>query len=766
MAMLTAGIALLTGVMLASYSPQLIDSYLIAWLPFSLFLSFINPHFHNTGLLIAGFLWVQAIIYWELDHRLQPEWNNKRLIVVGEVINLPKNKFTNTSFLIKPLSIAGYSAKLPKLIKLNWRNAPQSLASGQRWQWQLKLKQPRGYQNPGGFDYEKWLLFKGIHATGYVVSKFPARLLDSTSVNINVIRQSILKHIDQHCIECQQLGLIQALSVGYRGNISRSQQQKLQQTGTAHLIAISGLHIGIIAGVFYGIGLMLWNLITNKKYLTRKELALLSAWIAGLSYSFLAGFDLPAQRAMLMLSVVLFSLYLRLPFNLLNSIMLSMILVLLLTPLSILSASFWLTFCALLIIALGQFLLKPLSNGRYSWIKKIFIIQLLFSLLFIPISIGVFGQIHSASLLANLVAVPLVSFIIVPIVFLLLLLFWLPSEVLELLYKALDKMLSWLLEYFNFLQQSGFQALNSTAIDSWQLVLLFGILVLMILPAGIIRYRLFLLIIPVLLLTPEKKFESVEMKLTVLDVGMGTSIVVQTRHHSLIYDFGSGNKQGYSLGEWAVNPYLRHQGLGQPDRIILSHSDQDHVGGFYSVQNQFKNSMLYTGTVGQVKKLFPEVHPVLDCHTSSAWMWDGVQFEFLRGLKPSDRADNNRSCVLRITQSGNTVLITGDIEAVQERNLLMMGGSKLKSDILIAPHHGSLTSSTQNFVDAVSAQHVIFTAGFLNRWSFPRLAVVERYILNGAKIYRTDKQGAIQVECDNKSCKLIPFRQQHPRLWY
>ena len=764
--MLKAGIALLTGVILACYSPQPIDSLVISWLPFCLFLSFINPHFRFTGLVIAGFLWAQAVILWHLDQRLQPEWNNKRLIVVGEVLNLPIRRNVNTSFFISPLSMSGYSHRLPRKIRLNWRDAPESLAAGQTWQWSVKLRQPHGYQNPGGFDYEQWLMLQGVHATGYILNNKPSRLVDENRFGFNQLRRKIVQHIDRHCVQCEFKGLIQALAVGYRANIHPDQRLSLQQTGTAHLIAISGLHIGIIAGVFYGLGLVIWKSVIIHGRFNRKELALSSAWFAGLGYSLLAGFDLPAQRALIMLTVVLISQFLRIPFNLLNNIVIAMIAILIVAPLSVLSASFWMTFCALLILALGSFLLRKKEHEKFYRLRQIGTIQWLFTLLFIPLSIKIFGQIHSASLLANIIAVPWVSFVIVPLNFLLLVLFWLPSSILEVLYQGLNHLLYWLMMYLDVLQQSGLQAVKLSIIETWQLILLFLLFGVFLLPTGLLKHRRYLLLLPVLILWPQRKVLQDNFKLTVLDVGMGTSIVIQTPHHSLVYDFGPGNKRGFSLGEWVVLPYLHHQGIALPDRIVLSHSDQDHVGGLYSVQQAFTKSLVLSGTPDDVADLFPSMNQVMSCHETLPWVWDGVRFEFLSAaVKPSD-SDNNRSCVLRITAAKTSILISGDIEARQELNLLSAMKNSLAADILIAPHHGSLSSSSSDFIQAVGARHVVFTSGFLNRWGFPRVEVINRYRQIGALTYRTDELGAIEIECHTQGCELIPYRQQHPRLWY
>lgn len=765
--MLLAGLAIITGIVSACYLPQPIDRYWVSWLPLCLYLAYVNPRGQFTWLLISSFLWASGHIHWQLDHRLKAQQNNKRLSVIGEVINIPVGTSYSTRFIIKPVSIqdhAGqnYGGKLPRKLKLNWRDAPKNLATGQIWRLKLKLKQPHGYQNPGGFDYERWLFAKGFHATGYVLASEQNQLLEKNFFSLSALRFRISQHIEDHCADCRYGGLVQALAIGYRGHIEPQQRQLLQQSGAAHLIAISGLHIGIVSAVFYALGLYLWNRVFYWARFTRRELAMMMAWIAGLAYSLLAGFDLPAQRAMLMLSVVLFSLLLRTPSNLLNTIVTALILVLIVEPLAVLSESFWLTFSALFIIAFGSLLLQR----QKSRLRQLVTIQLLFSLLFIPLSIFIFGQIHSASLLANLLAVPLVSFVIVPFNFILLTLFWLPEALLKVLYTGLDGLLAALMNYLQFLQDSGLQVLNLSNISGWKLLFLTLMLILLLLPRGMLAGRRWIALMPVLVFLPQRQLDSGELKMAVLDVGMGTSIVIQTSHHSLIYDFGPGNDKGYSLGEWVVLPYLQHQGIVHPDRIVLSHADQDHAGGFYAILDEFDQTPIYSGTVEGIKRKFPQLDRILNCHRTASWMWDGVIFEFLdSGVDKSD-SDNNRSCVLKISLHKQTILIPGDIEKKQEMKLLALAADQLKSDILVAPHHGSQTSSSPEFISAVAAEDIIFSTGFLNRWGFPRAEVKSRYRATGANLYQTDKNGAVQINCSGGDCSLHTFRQLRPRLWY
>lgn len=759
--MLTAGIAVITGVIVACFSPQLVDRYWVSWLPISLFLAFANPRWRWGGFVVSGFLWATLHLHWHLDHRLSNELDNKRLLIAGEVINIPRFEDGRAKFLFKPHKTSA-GMKLPSRIRLSWQEAPGQLAPGQQWQLKLKLRRPHGFQNPGAFDYERWLLVQGIGATGYVIDDEQNRRIGKRLFSIHHYRYQISRHLQQICDSCQYSGLIEALAIGYRGHLDEEQRRLLQQSGSAHLIAISGLHIGIIAGVFYALGIVLWNRVIYRSGITRRQFALTLACSAALSYSLLSGFELPAQRAMLMLSVLFLLHGLRLPVHLFHSVITSMLLVLMITPLSVLSASFWLTFCALMVIVFGAWLMQ----GQTSRWKQLVFIQWLFAWLFMPMSIAIFGQVHSASLLANLVAVPLVSLIIVPLNFLLLVLFWLPEEWLQWLYHQLDGLLHLLMAYLQWLDDIGLQALPLANVELWKLVLLAAVLAIFLLPRGIFAGRRYLAVLPLILVWPQQRPQTGQLLMAVLDVGMGTSIVIQTRHHSLIYDFGPGNAYSYSLGKWAVLPYLQYHGIRQVDRIILSHADQDHAGGFYAVEQRFSDTTLYTGTVAEIRKRFPDHRQIIDCHQASGWRWDGVDFEFLSaGIKTSD-SENNRSCVLRISTGQQSLLITGDIEKRQEFRLLSGSQGRLEADILVAPHHGSMTSSSPAFVKAVSASAVIFTSGYRNRWGFPRPTVVDRYETSGARLYRTDEDGAILVNCDLQGCDLSRYRQRKQRIWY
>ncbi len=756
--MISAGIAILTGVLLACFQPREIDAYWLSLLPLVLFLAVLDSRRRNLWLLFCGFLWASLHIHWQLDQRLADELNNSRLTIRGEVASMPRLNSERSTFLFRVESIDGYQGSIPDLVRLSWRQAPP-LRPGQHWLLRVKLKQPHGFQNPGGFDYERWMFARGIDASGYVLVRESQTLLGEAPVSIDRLRAAVSAAIDRVCADCPQRGLIQALAIGYRGQLTESQRTLLQQTGTAHLIAISGLHIGIVAGWFYLIGTRIWRISWLAERWDRRAFAGLLGWAAGLLYSLLAGFDLPAQRAMLMLSVVFIGLWSRVPVNLLHSILAALVLVLVVAPLSVLSASFWLTFSALLVISLGAVMLRDSGSA----LRRLLLIQMLFSLLFIPVSIIIFGQVHAASFLANLVAVPLVSLVIVPANFLLLPLQVLPGDWLAYPYAPLDRLLGWLLSYLDWLREMGLQAVTAAGINPWKLPLI--LLLLLLLLRSVPAPLAWLMLLPAAILWPTVP-STTPLRMAVLDVGMGTAIVLRTRHHSLVYDFGPGNREGYSLGKWVVQPYLQAEGVDFVDRIVISHADQDHLGGWYAIRHQLNHGALFSGTIEELRARLPEEHTVQDCHRSSDWTWDGIRFAFLSSSAAALASENNRSCVLQVSGSGFTLLISGDIEAAQEQRLLDEPGIALAADILVAPHHGSLTSSSSEFVQAVGASHVIFTAGYLNRWRFPREEVVQRYRSTGSEIHRTDRDGALLVDCENSHCRVRRYRELSPRLWY
>ncbi len=781
--MFATGLAFLAGVFAAALVPQPSAVFWLATLPpvmATLVLAPPRGRWHRLMLwLLAGAMYASGWSQWRLEHRLQAGLNDRRLVAVGEVESIPRlierkpgarGEWPQQRFLFRLQALQDEQGRpvetAVRRLRLSWRGAPRRLEPGQVWRLPVRLRQPHGYRNPGAFDYERWLWLRGIDATGWVRRNGEARQLADRSVSLNRWRYRIVERLRRLCAGCAHGGLVQALSVGHRGELPRNQRDLLRQTGTAHLVAISGLHIGIIAFCFHWLGRGLWRIGLWRSGISRRTLAWTLAFGGGLVYALLSGLALPALRAVIMLGVMVLALWTGRPQRLLHSLGLAVILVLLIDPLSVLSASFWLSFGALCVIAFGLWR-WPAEYTASRWLPAVRI-QWLFSLLFLPMGLAVFGEVHRASLFANLLAVPLVSLLIVPFNFLLLALSWLPDAWIAPGYRGLDGLLALLMGYLDTLRAAGLTAWPLPESPGWVLWLLLAGLLALLLPRGLLRGRALWLLLPLPLLWPRWDHSADvpygSFVAEVLDVGMGTAVVIRTREHSLIYDFGPGRRQGFSMGNWAVLPLLRTRGITRPQRIVLSHEDQDHIGGFLALTGRWPATLLETGTLAETRERLPAGLPLRACHGQPPWRWDGVSFRYLDAADPL-ASENDRSCVLRVaSDEGAVLLLTGDIERVRERGLLEQGDRWLRADVLLAPHHGSESSSTADFIEAVAAGQVVFTSGFRNRWGFPRPAVLRRYRDSGARLWNTAVDGALRIGCAVE-CRIRALRRERPRPW-
>ena len=781
--MFATGLAFLAGSLTAALSAGDLATLWTAMLPLVLLLLAINPASRRRSALLlwfaAGLLYAAGWNQWRLEHRLEAGLNDRRVIAVGEVKSIPRLIRRNNAPPDRRFEFHLYQLQdeqghpLPtriRRIRLTWRASGQALEPGQVWRLPVKLREPHGYLNPGAFDYERWLWLRRIDATGWVRNDQPAERVGDNPLSLARWRHRLVERLRRLCADCRHPGLVEALSVGYRGDLNRAQRDLLRQTGTAHLVAISGLHIGIIALCFHLLGRWLWRFGLWRSGVSRRVLAWSLGFAGGLAYALLSGLALPALRAVIMLGVMLLTLLAGRRNRLLDGLGAAVILVLLIDPLSVLSASFWLSFGAICVIAFGiwRWPQQAAEDTGRSRLIQAMRMQFLFSLLFLPLGLAVFGEVHRASLFANLLAVPLVSLLIVPFNFLLLSLSWLPDAWVAPGYRLLDGMLAGLIGYLETLRDTGMTALPLPGQPGWLLLWWLLALLALLMPRGLLRGRWLWVMLPLPLLWPQWNHSpdigQGGFVAEVLDVGMGTSVVVRTRNHSLIYDFGPGRKQGYSMGEWAVLPLLRERGIAAPDRILLSHEDQDHVGGFLALAGRWPERVIDTGTPAETRRKLPAGLALRDCHAAPPWRWDGVSFRYLATRK-TGASENDRSCVLRIESAqGAVMLLAGDIEGGQERRLVEEHPAALPASVLLVPHHGSESSSTDAFVAAVSPRDAVFTTGFRNRWDFPRATVVQRYRDAGARLWNTADSGALSIRC-RRQCRMVSLRDERPRPW-
>ena len=516
----------------------------------------------------------------------------------------------------------------------------------------------------------------------------------------------------------------------------------------------------MVSLLFYTLGRYCWRLGLYRGGLNRVQLASLLAFLAALGYAALAGFSLPTVRALVMFGVLLCALQCKNRINLLQAIAIAVISIVVVDPRAVGSASFWLSFSALLVIAFARFRLP----GQMRWWQQLLVLQCFFSLLFAPVSVLIFGQFYPAGFLANIVAIPLISFAVLPIILAGCLLLLSGVGGAHTLLGAADGILGVLFQFLGYLVSSGLQAMAAVYPAPLVFIALLSIAAILmpVVPGG---RKAASLVLAVTICWQPPRLEHGDYQLVVLDVGMGTSILLRTRNHSLIYDLGPGRPGAFNAVDWALLPAMQQAGIDAPDLLVVSHVDQDHSGGLYSFDGHYRAPRLVSGTPAELKSKFRLKHEVRSCHRYPDWRWDGVTFGFLDAIAATGKiSSNNRSCVLSI-RGRHSVLLPGDIESSRESKLTLKYASALGADILLAPHHGSKTSSSRAFLKQVNPQHVVFTLAHNNRWKFPIAEVVSRYDVLGTLQYRSDRDGAIRITSTAEGLDITGSRKPIRRIW-
>ncbi len=553
--------------------------------------------------------------------------------------------------------------------------------------------------------------------------------------------------------------MLQALAIGDDDNIALKDWQVFLNTGTNHLMSISGLHITMLSGLVYALVLMLWRRQERLCLaLPAHKAATLIGLIFAVAYALLAGFSVPTQRTLYMLIVFAWALWLNKPIALSKVLVYALLLVVLLDPWAVIAAGFWLSFGAVAIMAYA--LNARLS--RVNWLKELALSQWAVTLGLLPFLLMMFGQVSIISPVANALAIPVISLLVVPLTLLgaLLPIDWalhLAHALMALCMQSLTWMAS--LPLASWQQQSP---------PTWTFVLaVIGLLYAFLPKAVPLRWMGYLCLLPMLLIKPIPPAYGA-MQVVVLDVGQGLATVIKTQQHTLLYDTGAQYSAESDAGGRVVLPYLRGEGITKVSGIVLSHDDNDHTGGAMSVMADLP--------VSWVLSSLPAAHPLLQgkqhqpCVAGQAWQWDGVLFEILYPalLGEANLSDNNQSCVLKVTSQYGSLLLTGDIEKEAEHALVTSShAANLSSDVLVVPHHGSKTSSTQAFIEAVNPGVAISTTGYLNRFKHPKFEVVNRYLEQGASHYQSDHAGAVIIHFDNaNSYEISAWRRLKPRYWH
>lgn len=744
---------------------------------------------------ILGFAWASLFAHYYLSAELPKEWEGRDVTVVGTIDSLPYyfQQGVRFNFAVERIVDGdGDQPIVPSRLALSWYSAFRAedlqavgkVQPGERWQLTVRLRRPHGNANPYGFDYEVWLLEQNLRATGYVrpdqrsVRK-NQRLDEFVPGFGNVVERSrawLRDRIHQALPDKQYAGVIVALVIGDQRAVSQSDWKVFNRTGIGHLVSISGMHITMIAGLFAAIMFALWR----RSFFTRANLPLIlpaqkAAALAGaliaLLYVLLAGFGVPAQRTLYMLTVVAVALWFGRITSVSHVLCTALGVVVLLDPWAVLWPGFWLSFGAVAIIlyaSAGRVLHTSDALPLRKWnanFRSATRTQYVVTLGLIPMTMLLFGQFSLVSPIANAVAIPLISFMVTPLS---LLGSVLPAPLSGWFLSVAHILVEWLAHGLQWLSESPVAVWSAPFPPWWVFVAALTGTLWLLAPTGWpVRWLGLIGLLPLLLNTASHPRDG-EMWVTAFDVGQGMALLIETRHRRLLYDTGPAYSPESDGGNRVILPYLKARGIDKLDAMIVSHSDNDHSGGALSVLDEID--------VNSVSSSLPLEHPIVEksrshqrCEAGQAWSWDGIRFEILHPTPASYESSkvkpNWRSCTVKITAGSHSILLPGDIEAGQETQLLESDRELLRSSVLLAPHHGSGTSSTSAFLNAVQPKLALFQIGYRNRYRHPKAEVFERYGRLGIQRIRTDDSGAIILHFGDQ-LDVTEFRTVHARYWY
>ncbi|MCD6055672.1 MAG: internalization-related competence protein ComEC/Rec2 [Gammaproteobacteria bacterium] len=773
--MFTNGLAFLLGASLTGYwqnlpaYPWLLGTGGAGLLLLSLGVIGHKPVLNCLACLMVGWAWLFINVYPVMQSPLPDAWLGKTVIVTGKIDSVPLELPEQARFIFLMDSIHLKSPQktihLKKRLLLNWYFPAEhiKLEYGTHWQLAVRLKPGRGSANPGSVDFEKTLITKHSRYVGYVVNIQDNHRLSIVNPFTKLIhwRQNLAERIKETLTNSQSSALLLAMLIGERAQLSPETWKVLQATGTSHLMAISGLHVGMVAAFMGFIISHLWRFSARACLMIPAPIA---GWIAALLlaglYSLFSGFALPTQRAMIMLLVMVLGIISRRRFMTAQALSLALWCLLLWDPLTVLTTGFWLSFGAVAAIMYGTAYRKPVS---FYW--RVIRTQWAVTLLLAPLTLWFFSQVSLIGLLANSIAIPWVGFIVLPLAFIGLgLLSILPGIGESCLYLS-RALLETLFEGLTWLSHlNGAQWFHPLTTVVVLITAIIGMMILLA-PRGFpLRFVGIFFCFPVFYLPFSTPPPYGLMELTLLDVGQGLASVIRTQHHVLVYDTGPRYSPVNDAANSIVIPFLRHHGLNHISRIMISHSDMDHSGGLESLVQALPIGDIFSSDPAQLKT---SSNP---CYAGEAWMWDGVYFEILSPDKSSliakSRHDNDNSCVLKVSSKAGSILLTGDIEKNREWYLVQTIPDKLKSDVLIVPHHGSQTSSTAAFIEAVSPTIALFSAGYRNRFGFPKSKVLARYQDRGIDTYLSYDCGALRLRFEEDGT-IAPqcFRALNRRFW-
>lgn len=777
------------GIILVGYLAELpslvfLTSILVFTLSFILFRKKLSPVFYSVLIALTffaiGFAFGVIAGYRLLASQLPNDMAERDIVVEGQVIDLPQENNRRQLFTLKLTraysTYEPYTAfeNIPRKINIS-SYGNLRVKTGERWRLVVKLKKPRGFVNPGGFDYQASLLRRGIGATGYIRQGENILLETQPSFSLDVLRYELQQWLI-NTSNSPQKGILIALLVGDTSLVDRAQWGEMLKTGTNHLIAISGLHLGFFAIVGFFVGNLLGRF---AQLVWHKYPSMMMGYVFSvgftLFYSLIAGFNIPTIRTLIMLAVVQLALLWQRTFRGRDTLLIALVLVLLYDPLAAYDIGFWLSFgaVAMLIFCFSGRMAIAKNVTLQSKYKKHLVLFIKSQwVMFIGLLIPLAVLVHTSSLLAppaNFIAIPVITFFVVPCLILAALCHFTFSALGDFFLRCAELGMSVVHEWLNYLLSLGAGQLNPLInINPWAICLAVLSVALILIPRALGNKWLGGVGLILALFIPLKQLPDLQM--LVFDVGQGTAILIRTPNHQLLYDAGPEYTENFDAGSGIIVPYLQSQGLRSLDALVVSHNDKDHSGGLLGVLSAIDINQLLLGEPDKLTALnkteIPSVHAVDNCHTQAPWQWDGVHFRFISWpISPSAKA-NNHSCVLLVEFNGQKILLAGDIEKDVER--ILSEREEINAvDILLVPHHGSKTSSTAGFLARVHPHRVIYSTGFHNQHGHPHADVQARYARMGALPHNTAYAGALEFTWRGQQLyQLTQYRQSQARYWY
>ena len=715
--------------------------------------------YQNLSCFLFGIIWMASVGHWQYSLQLSSVQSSQPVQIIGEINSLVIAD-KNIRFNIKVTQINDKHIFFDKIFRLSWREPLWKVQQGQQVNLFVKVKPPHGLANEAGFNYQQWLFSQGITATGYVKPHINNYLIDDDKS----IRQTLLNQM--LAFDLPHRSWLAALTFGYRGLLQPKDWHLVQKTGVAHLIAISGLHLALVASLSYVlIAWIMGGLVSrfnSLHHINLHNMAMLLTLVSTLGYSALAGFGLPTLRAWLMLFLFTVFFICNKHIGTRSLILLGLSCFILLFPLSIFGLSFWLSFSAVIIICF-IFWRWPVKKVGFSFtaiLSGMVKVQLCLTVLMLPLIAWQFSYISTVSPFVNLIAVPLVTIILVPICLLAVLCLVFKFDWALEVFTLADLMISYGLMFLQFALNFNVAYFNLPVFSAAAWLFVFLFIWCCCLPCFWLNKKyLWLLLVPLASHMFVQRTNT--WHIDILDVGQGLAVLISKNNRVIIYDVGASYPSGFNMADSVLLPILRARGISTVDLIFISHGDNDHAGSLPQMLEGIHVSEVLTNQDS--------------CQKNFKISWQGLN---IKALWPDDAlkySNNNGSCVLKVSDQYHSVLLPGDIDKNIEKQLVDLYPNQLQADILLAPHHGSNTSSSIEFVELVAAQYVIFSQGFMNRWRFPRQEVLDRFQQidnkNGThtRFFSTSESGQVSFIIQNDSPKPIlikTFRQDTYPYWY